>query len=531
MVEKDADYVTMNRRGYLKGLAASSAGVGALSVATGSARAGSGDEQSAEDTHDLDGDELYLVFGADSSERDLDGWVDDHCAEINGNGQESLASVIQYQDVSQLNVTQQGYAVSIAIDGGEATAIQEAEQSNVNTQEGTAESIAIDEETRDETFTDPTTVYVVFAEETGTRTFTGWVAKEDSYQNEQSARATIDQDQKVDQLNYSSQSAAVALAEDCSHAQAYQQSWQTNENYQHADAVAAAIGDADEQTADAEVEQAQEVGQLNVSEQGVAIAIAVGKDSVAEAYQQSSQTNLNEQVAEAAAIAFDARSITDVLDCGDMVGELPEDVVSRSDTCKNQSNTQEASADIVQGQQVGQENINLQNAAVAAATDDSSATARQVSYQANFNAQVASAEALTVEEGSANGRAVLNGANASEDQAWALAYENGDVDQQTAAAEISQLQFVQQLNVNEQLTAIAIAGDSGEATAEQVSYETNENIQLAEARAASVGSGDSDCDKKKDGKDKNGKDKNGKDKTDSWNRQTAGRAIPYHTMR
>lgn len=527
MAEKHTNRSTMNRRGYLRGLAASGAGVGALSVATGSARAGSDEENEDEDTHDLDGDELYLVFGADTSERDLDGWIEDHYDEINGTGQESFTNVVQYQDVSQLNVTQQGHAVSIAIDGGEATAIQEVDQDNVNAQEGTANSITVDEETRDETFDDPNRVYIIFAEETGARTFTGWVAREDTYQNEQAVRATVEQAQEVDQFNYSSQSAAVAIAERCSRARAYQQSWQTNENYQHADAVAAAIGGADERTSEAEVEQAQEVGQLNVTEQGAAIAIAAGKESVAEAYQQSSQLNLNEQIAEAAAIAFDTRPVADVIDCAEMAGELPEDAVTQSKKGGKQSNIQEASAEISQAQRVGQENINLQNAAIAAATSDSSATARQASYQGNFNAQVASAEAVSLEEGHTNARAVLNGADATDDESWALAYENGDTDQQTAAAEIGQLQFIEQLNVNEQLAAIAFAADCGEATAEQVNYETNENVQLAEAGVVSIDGDGKACNREKDDeKDKNGKKNDGKNEKDETGK-TEDRRLLY----
>jgi hypothetical protein len=73
----------------------------------------------------------------------------------------------------------------------------------------------------------------------------------------------------------------------------------------HAETVAANIGEGDRQEAEASVEQAQDISQLNVSEQGVAIATAVGKKSVAEAYQLSSQLNLDEQVAEATAINFD----------------------------------------------------------------------------------------------------------------------------------------------------------------------------------------------------------------------------------
>ncbi|ELY56519.1 hypothetical protein C491_13307 [Natronococcus amylolyticus DSM 10524] len=512
----------MKRRGYLRGLAASGAGVGMLSVATSRSRADSKKDDKKKDekekdeepkTHDLNGDELYLVFGADADEKGLGGWVDDHREQINGGSQESFANVVQYQDVSQLNVTQQGNAISIAIDGGEAIAVQEADQDNVNVQEGGADSINVEEETRDETFYEPERAYIVFAEETGCRTFSGWVAREDTYQNDQSASATIEQEQTVDQFNYSSQSASVAIAEKGSCARSYQQSWQDNQNYQHAEAVAANIGEGDRQEAEASVEQAQDVSQLNVSEQGVAIAIAVGKKSVAEAYQLSSQLNLNEQVAEATVINFDTMGTRDVIDRAEMTGELPKDAVKRTDDGSKQSNSQDASADITQVQRVGQENISLQNAAIALATKKSNATARQVSYQGNFNAQVASAEALNVSNGHCDACSVLSGTDANGDESWALAYENGDTTEQTAAAEINQLQFVNQLNVNEQFTAIAFAADCGKATAEQLNYQSNRNIQLTEATAVNVDEGeDGKRDKKKDDKGRKGKEKKDKGK-------------------
>ncbi|WP_293032711.1 hypothetical protein [Natronococcus sp.] len=528
MAEKDTNRGTMKRRGYLRGLAASGAGAGLLSVATTSTQAGSEKDKKNDDgkkdekdeepeTHDLNGDELYLVFGADTDEKGLGKWIDDHREQINGQAQESFANVVQYQDVSQLNVTQQGNAISIGIDGGNATAVQETEQDNVNVQEGYADSLNVEEKTREETFYEPERAYIVFAEETGCRKFSGWVAREDSYESDQSATATIEQEQTVDQFNYSSQSASLAVAEDGSCAQSYQQSWQANENYQHAEAVAANIGEAGDQDAEASVDQAQEVNQLNVSEQGVAIAIAVGKCSKAEAYQLSSQLNLNEQVAEATAINFDRMYTSDVIDRAEMTGELPKDAVKRTDDGSKQANGQDASADITQVQRVGQENISLQHAAIALATKKSDATARQVSYQGNFNAQVASAEALNVSDGHCGGSAVLHGTDANGDESWALAYENGDTTEQTAAAEIDQLQFVNQLNVNEQFTAIAFAADCGEATAEQLNYQANENVQLAEARAVNVGDGDGDGereDEKKDKKDEAKKDEKGeKEKT------------------
>jgi hypothetical protein len=146
-----------------------------------------------------------------------------------------------------------------------------------------------------------------------------------------------------------------------------------------------------------------------------------------------------------------------------MTGELPKDAVKRTDDGSKQSNSQDASADITQVQRVGQENISLRNAAIALATKKSNATARQVSYQGSFNAQVASAEALNVSEGHCNACSVVSGTDSNGDESWAIAYENGDTTEQTAADEIDQLQFVNQLNVNEQFTAIAFAADCGKA--------------------------------------------------------------------
>lgn len=517
MAEDHENHGEMKRRGYLKGIAATGLGVGALGATAGTTHADS-DETHDGEVHDVGCDDVYLIFGADSSEDDLNSWVDNHEGEITAGSEESAAQVIQYQDVSQLNVNQQGNAVSIAIDGGEAAAVQQSDQDNSNSQEGSAESITVDEETNSETFNNVGNAYIVFAEETGYREFNGWVVSEDTYQSEQFAQATIEQSQEVDQLNYSSQSTAVAIAEGGSETEAYQQSAQTNENYQHAEAAAVNIGDADYQEAEASVEQSQEVSQFNVSEQGVAIAIAVGDGSVAEAYQVSAQANHNEQVADATAINFDWTSADQVTANADMTGELSDEKMKRTDDGSSQSNVQEASADITQVQSVGQENISLQNAAIAVGLDESNATARQESYQANFNAQVASAEGLNVDDSHCSATAVVNGEDTNGDESWALAYENGENEsaQQVAAAEIDQLQFVEQLNVNEQQGAIAYATDDGDAVAEQLNFQLNRNVQVAEASAVSEGSGDKK-DKTKGKDDKKGKDDEKDDKKEKKN--------------
>jgi hypothetical protein len=154
----------------------------------------------------------------------------------------------------------------------------------------------------------------------------------------------------------------------------------------------------------------------------------------------------------------------------------------------DQSNIQAASANIEQFQDATQTNISMQNAAVAVALKDSQATATQASYQANFNAQVASATAENVETGRYTARRVLDGTDVNGDSSWAVAYENGSdqANRQVANVDITQIQLIEQLNVNEQFSAIAFATCDGNASAEQVNYEVNENVQLAEGSAANA---------------------------------------------
>ncbi|KYH24338.1 hypothetical protein HAPAU_33210 [Halalkalicoccus paucihalophilus] len=485
MDENRTNHSEMKRRGYLKGLAATGLGTSALATAT--RRSDAHAENHNTDT--ADGGDLYLVFGADSSADELDSWVEDHRDEIHTNSQQASAQVIQYQDVTQISVNQQNNAVAISVDGGEAEAIQAAEQTNSNNQSGSAESINIEQETNNHTFSDINDAYVVFAEETECREYSGWVVSDESYQPDQSAQATIEQTQEVNQFNFNSQNTAVAIAEGGSCSQASQLSYQENENLQAAEAVAVNIGESDSQSAESSVEQTQEVTQLNVNEQGIAIAIAVGENSVAEAQQLSFQSNRNEQLASATALNFDSMSVDSVVAKADMSGEFLSEKLSYSTDGSSQSNTQEAAADISQVQSVGQENINLQNAAIAVGLENSEATARQASYQGNFNAQVASATAVNSNDGTHSANAVLNGADMTGDESWAIAYENGDdeIEQQVAEIEIDQLQIVQQLNVNEQFGAIAFATDCGEAVAEQLNFQLNENVQVTEATAVNEG--------------------------------------------
>ncbi|WP_266079703.1 hypothetical protein [Haladaptatus caseinilyticus] len=466
----------LKRRGYLKGMVAAGIGLGTAFSAS----------SSAESYTDADGDSVYLVFGADTSESDLESWLQDRMGDIQSSSQESSSEVVQYQDVDQLNVNQQENAVAIAINGGEADAIQRTYQYNTNTQEGNAQSINIQKEDKKHSFKNMEHVYIVFADEGGSREFSGWVVADDTYESEQTAEAEIDQEQEVEQLNYNSQSTAVAIAEGGSYSRSFQRSYQKNANVQHAEAVAANIGDGDDQSADSSVEQSQEVDQVNVNEQGIAVAIAVGDGSVAKAWQVSCQYNVNRQIADATAINFEPNSIAEVSANASMQGDFSKSDVKRADNGEGQSNTQGASASIDQFQDVSQQNINLQNAAVSVALDYSDATATQASYQANFNAQIAEAVAVNINEGAEKATAVLNGMDANGDGSWAVSYDKGgkQVSEQTAIANIVQEQYVEQLNVNEQYSAIAYAEDDGSATAEQLNYQVNQNAQVAESEAS-----------------------------------------------
>ncbi|RBI59268.1 hypothetical protein DMJ13_24220 [halophilic archaeon] len=487
MRENNGNHSKVKRRGYLKGIAAAGMSVGAVTQLSDSASAASDDVVHA------DGESVYLVFGADTSSTDLESWVENHKGDIAASSQQSSSEVIQYQNVSQLNVNEQGNAVAISIDGGDAEAIQRTYQNNQNTQQGSAQSINAKKETKEQTFSGVGNAYVVFAEETECREFSGWVVSDDAYESEQSAEADIDQTQVVEQFNYNSQSTAVAIAEDSSYSRAYQRSYQENNNLQSAEALAANAGDGDSQNADSSVDQWQDVNQLNVNEQGVAVAVAVGDGSVAKAWQISCQFNVNKQVASATAINFEPKTMSEVTASADMNGDFSDSDVTRSKDGSEQSNQQVASADIDQVQSVGQENINIQNAAIAVALEDSQATATQASYQGNFNAQIASATAVNVEDGRYSASKVMDGTDAKGDESWAVAYENGgdQANQQTADVDITQLQLIEQLNVNEQFSAIAFATNCGNASAEQVNYQVNENVQIAEGTATNEGGDDS----------------------------------------
>ncbi len=426
-----------------------------------------------------DGDNVYLVFGADTSDTDLKKWMKDHKNQAGTSSQQSSSEVIQYQDVQQLNVNQQGNAVAISIDGGDAEAVQRTYQNNANTQTGVANSVNEKQATEKKTFKNVKNVYVVFAGETGSREFSGWVVSDGSHENSQSADAHVDQYQDVDQLNYNNQSTAIAIAEDSSYARSYQRSYQSNKNVQRGEAFAANVGNGDEQNANSSVWQYQNVSQLNVNEQGVAVAIAVGEGSVAKAWQVSCQYNTNKQIGKATAINFDPQSVEEVTASANMNGDFSNSDVKRTNDGADQANEQGASAN------VSQQNINMQNAAIAVALNDSEAYASQISYQANLNAQIADANAVNIDTGSQSATAVLNGTDINGDSSWAVAYDSGDeqVNEQHAIANITQVQYIEQLNVNEQNSAVAYAAAGGSASAEQINYQVNKNKQIAESDA------------------------------------------------
>ncbi len=499
----------LNRRGYLKGMAATGIGAGVASRFSDVTDAASGDVVHA------DGDDVYLIFGVDTEDIDLESWLADHKDDVHASSQESSSEVIQYQDVSQLNVNQQENAIAISIDGGEADAIQRTYQNNQNVQAGKAVSKNAKGGHKKRTFEDVANAFIVFAHESGSSEFSGWVVSDEEYQSEQSAEADIDQEQEVDQVNYSSQSRAVAVAEGESYARSYQRSFQLNENVQDAEALAMNVGDGDDQSADSSVDQSQDVDQLNYNEQGVAVALAVGEGSVAKAWQISCQFNRNKQIANAAALNFDPTPVDEYMATAQMTGDYSDSDVKRSSDGSMQANEQGAESEIDQFQDVSQRNSSMQNAALAVALDDSESMATQASYQGNFNAQIASATSVNVDEGRMQVEGVMKGTDAKGDGSWAVAYDNGhdQVNTQEALSEIEQVQYIEQLNVNEQNSAIAFSIDNGDATAEQLNYQRNENVQYAESNAGNESDQD-DGKCKRDDKKKHHHDKKKKCKKD-----------------
>ncbi len=466
-----------------------------------------------------DGEELYLVFGADLGDMSLEEYVDQHAS----GSADSAAEVIQYQDVDQVNINEQGSAVSIAIDGGDATAIQESNQYNDNQQNGEATAESIDARSAKTQFENVGTVNIIIGDG-GDQQFDGWGVKDKKGDGEtitQEAVASVTQSQEVAQANFNNQSTAFALAVDDSEATALQQSYQRNENLQegHANASNVYLGDGKfghkkdksgdngpsaSQSAEASVTQQQDVEQANVNEQDGAVAIAVGEGSTATAIQFTDQSNLNEQIASASASNLLASSPgMNVATAGDVSGEVlsQKDGMTKPDKkSKKDGVEQTATAGVAQEQGVEQMNINLQNNAIAIAQDSSEATAVQLAYQTNYNAQVAYASALNVYASpgyvtddvsrtssttvTVDGNSGMSNPGMSYDYA-SEATQTNDVDQQASAA-IEQAQFVTQQNINEQHTSVAIAEDGGSASSSQVTLQENENVQLTSVSSANV---------------------------------------------
>ncbi|WP_049887885.1 hypothetical protein [Natronobacterium gregoryi] len=487
-------------------------------VAGGAPAVAAGDDATAESVHALEnGEDLYLVFGADLGDMTLEEYIEAHAS----GDQVADAEVTQYQDVDQVNINQQANATSISMDGGEATAVQEATQQNDAIQFGdaTASNVQTTE------FEDVGTVNVVIGNGDG-KHFDGWGVADKKGDKadidpDQAADAEVTQVQEVGQLNYNEQNVAFAIAENESEAIAMQQSEQANQNLQQGVANATNVyagGEFTDQSASASVEQGQAGDQLNVNEQDGAVAIAVGENSTATAIQFTEQTNLNQQIGEAdAANVIDAMPGMNVVTAGfdgdngivqtegqieglhgDKDKNKAKDKDKNKDHHKKGESVQTATSEVTQSQEIEQMNVNLQNTALAYATNGSEATAIQLSYQQNVNAQVGFAEALNVYAGPSH---VHDGVIASETTSVTLggddvedidgiaydydAAQTNDVEQH-ASAQIEQVQFVDQQNVNEQQAAIAVAENGDSADAAQLAIQENENVQFASVAATNV---------------------------------------------
>ncbi|WP_211290200.1 hypothetical protein [Natrinema ejinorense] len=456
-----------------------------------------------------DGEELYLVFGADLGEQSLEDYIDEHAE----GEADSAAEVIQYQDVDQVNINEQGSAVSISIDGGEATAIQEANQYNDNEQRGSANAESRLQSAQTQ-FEDVGDVNIIIGNG-GDQQFDGWGVKDKKGDDEtitQEALASVTQSQEVAQVNYNNQSTAFALAVDDSEATAVQQSYQRNENLQEGVANASNVylgdgefghkkdksgdhGPSTGQDADATVTQQQDVEQANLNEQRGAVAIAIGENSTATAIQFTDQSNLNEQLGSADATNLLASSVGMNVATA---GNVSSDVLStHTDTHKpdkksDDGGEQTATAGVAQEQGVEQRNINLQNSAMAIAQNGSDATAIQLAYQQNYNAQIAYADALNVYASpgyvsdditrTSSTTATIDGNAGDSNPGMSYDYagnatQTNDGDQ-TASAAIEQHQFITQENINEQHTSVAVAEDGGSAGSSQITMQENENIQF-----------------------------------------------------
>ncbi|MFA9424724.1 PGF-CTERM sorting domain-containing protein [Natronorubrum sp. A-ect3] len=445
------------------------------------------------------GEDLYFVFGAELENQSVDEFIEAQMADAPGpvTDQEEIADIVQYQDVEQVDFNQQGGAISIAIDGGEATAIQEANQQSANSQVGEATAENTLAASEDLVFENVGDVHIVFGN--GDRQeFDGWSvadqADDDAVQDvSQPTEASTTQDQDVDQVNYNDQSIAVAISEGASEAVAYQRSTQTNQNRQQGTTTLHETGDAgsDGQSTEATVNQSQRVSQANQNQQGMAVAIAVGEGSVATAIQITDQTNFNEQLASTETI-----SILEAMSGMNVATAAVEDnnVVTTDGDGGVAHDSGEPEVSVTQYQNAEQVNVNLQSAAVAIALNQSDATAIQLAEQRNYNEQVGVAsvenvgDAFDPEAGAVitNETTVTVGENDGNGTSLLALDYDGESEQLTEGdqywiAELDHTQFVNQKNSNQQQTALAIAEDNGSADASQITMQENRNVQFADA--------------------------------------------------
>lgn len=508
-------------------LVAAMVAVAMLGAGASVAAAGESDSD-ADATYALEDDEgLYLVFGADLGDMTLEEYIEEYAS----GDQAGEVEISQYQDVDQVNIDQQANATSISIDGGEATAVQEANQYNDNEQFADANA---DNTNRVSTeFEDVGEVTIIIGNGDG-KQFDGWGIADKKgdkpvVDGDQEADAVVKQVQEVGQLNYNEQNTAFAIAENGSEATAFQQSQQTNRNLQQgvANATNVYVGNGEfadktgdhtksenspgaDQVATAEVAQSQAVEQANVNQQDGAVAIAVGEDSVATAIQITDQTNLNEQLgtadAENVITGMNGMNVaiagiedeSSVVDSETIVESLHGDKDADGHYKKSGDEIQAATSEVAQEQRTEQMNVNLQNTAFAYATNGSNATAVQIAFQDNINAQVGFAEALNVYAGPSHMYE-----NAMVTEMTSVTVGGEDVDgfeglsydydalqtndpEQHASSQLEQVQFITQENVNEQQAAIAVAENGESADAAQVSLQENENVQFGSVSATNV---------------------------------------------
>jgi len=465
------------------------------------------------------GEDLYFVFGADLGNQSLDEFLESQMTTPTDPTvdaeREAITDVVQYQNVEKVNFNQQGGAISIAIDGGEATAFQEKTQQNTNKQVGEATAESTLAPSQDLNFENVGNVHIVFGN-SDDRGFDGWSIRNQTdgsgRNSEVSTETATTQQQNVSQVNFNDQSIAVALAENESSALAYQRSTQTNKNRQQGSTTVretgATAGAADQST-QATIDQSQTLSQSNQNQQGMAVAIAVGNDSAATAVQLTDQTNLNEQYASVETLShLESMAGMNIAtaDVADKSMLTTGSEVFHDDDDDDEGEGEPADVSVTQYQHTEQVNINLQSAAVAIALDGSNATAIQLAEQRNYNEQIGVTTAADIYGNvTANAGTVITnettltigGNDIRGTVPISIGYdgENGENDQRTtdehdSSAQFEQVQFVTQGNRNQQQAAIAVAERNASANASQITIQRNRNVQFADVEATVDTSGD-----------------------------------------